>query len=135
MIKANFHAYGSYMVDTLHQWDLNRTLEIEGLNLSVTPEVHFSNANMDKAIVRQATLENHVVNVMIPNSLLQSPLPIHAYIGIYDKDTFKTIETVEIPVIPRPKPLDYTLETTDDEIYSFNRLENMMQELKRQING
>ncbi|MEY8366097.1 hypothetical protein AALA22_10715 [Anaerovoracaceae bacterium 41-7] len=135
MIKANFHAYGSYVTDSLYQWDLNRTLEVEGLNLTTAPEVHFSNADLDRAIVRQASISNHVVTVAIPNSLLQSPLPIRAYIGLYDGDTFRTIETVEIPVITRPKPFDYQIETTDEEIYSFRRLENMILELRHEISS
>lgn len=124
MIKANFNTYGTYVTDSLYQWDLNQVLSVSGLNLSVTPEVHFSNANTDKAIVRQSTLKNHIVNVDIPNSLLQYPLTIYAHIGIYEGDTFKVIEVVEIPVIPKARPADYRIENTDAEIYSFNRIEN-----------
>ena len=105
MIKANFKAYGAYVTDSLYQWDINQVLSVSGLNLTVAPEVHFSNANMEKAIVRQSSLTNHVVKVQIPNSLLQDPLTIKAYIGIYEGDTFKVIEVVEIPVIPRTRPI------------------------------
>ena len=124
MIKANFNAYDSYVTDSLYQWDLNQVLSVSGLNLSVAPEVHFANANMDKAIVKQAELINHVVKVQIPNSLLQEPLTIKAYIGIYEADTFKIIETVSIPVKPKAKPSDYRIENTDEEIYSFEALKN-----------
>jgi hypothetical protein len=126
MIKANFSAYASYVTDSLYQWDINQVLSVSGLNVSTAPEVHFSNANMDKAIVKQSTLNNHVVNVKIPNSLLQDPLTIHAHIGIYEGDTFKVIERVEIPIIPRKRPADYKIETTDEEIYSFEALKNML---------
>ncbi len=124
--KANFNAYHNYAIDSLHQWDRNQVLTLRGLNLATAPEVHFSNKNMDRAIVRQATMENHVVTVNIPNSLLQHPLRIYAHIGIYEGSTFTVVETVEIPVIPRVRPLDYQIEDTDGEVYSFNRLENMM---------
>ena len=124
MIKANFNAYNTYVTDSLYQWDINQELKISGLNLETIPEVHFSNRNMDRAIVRQATLENHVVNVIIPNSLLQEPLRIYAHVGIYEEDTFKTVEVIEIPVIARTRPFDYTIEDTDEEIYSFKELEN-----------
>ena len=126
MIKANFNTYASYVTDSLYQWDINQVLAVSGLNLSVNPEVHFSNASMDKAIVRQATRKNNVVTVNIPNSLLQQALKIHAHIGIYEGDTFKIVERVEIPVIPRTRPSDYVFEDTDGEIYSYNRLENMI---------
>ncbi len=124
MIKANFIAYGNYVTDGLAQWEIDRVLEVRGLNLVNAPEVHFSNANMDRAIVRQSTMENHVVTVKIPNSLLQDPLRIYAHIGVYEGSTFKVVETVEIPVAPRKRPADYQIEDTDEEIYSFKRLEN-----------
>lgn len=124
MINVNFKSYNNYEIESVYQWDINRVLTVHGLNLDVAPEVHFTNATMDKAIVRQSTLINFVVNVDIPNSLLQSPHPIYAYVGVYDKSTFKTIEVVKIPVIPRTRPSDYQIETTDNEIYSFKALEN-----------
>lgn len=124
MIKVNFNTYASYVTDSLYQWDLNQTLTVTGLNLTVAPEVHFSNANMDRAIVKQSTLLNHTVSVDIPNSLLQDPLTIKAHIGIYENDTFKVIEKIEIPVTPKKRPADYQIQDSDEEIYSFNRLEN-----------
>lgn len=127
MIKANFSAYSKYITDSLNQWDLNQVLKVSGLNLSSAPEVHFSNSAMDRAIVRQATVENHVISVDIPNSLLQDPLRIFAHIGIYDGPTFKVVELVEIPVIPRKRPADYQIEDSDGEVHSFKRLENMLQ--------
>lgn len=135
MVKANFNAYNSYITDSLYQWDLNQVLKVYGLNLETIPEVHFSNSNMGKAIVRQATIENHVVNVTIPNSLLQEPLRIFAHIGIYEGDTFKTVEMVEIPVIARKRPEDYTIEDTDEEIYSFKELENKIDNALVEVQG
>lgn len=126
MLTVNFNAYDSYVTDSLYQWDLNQVLRVTGLNLVVVPEVHFSNANMDRAIVRQASMENHVVSVEIPNSLLQDPLTINAYIGIYEGDTFKVVEKIAIPVIRRKRPSDYQIEDADEEIYSFKALENAL---------
>lgn len=133
MIRANFYAYGSYVTDSLYQWDKNQDLVIGGLNLTVAPEIHFSNTDMERAIVRQSTLESGVVTVRIPNSLLQVALTIKAYIGIYEGDTFKVIETIEIPVIAKTKPTDYTFEDSDGEIYSFNKLENEIVSAKSEI--
>lgn len=124
MIKANFNAYGKYIADSLYQWDLNRVLNVTGLNLTVVPEVHFSNSAMKGAIVKQATMEDHVVSVKIPNSLLQHPLTIKAHIGIYEGDLFKVVEEVQIPVIAKARPEDYQIEDSDEEIYSFKALEN-----------
>lgn len=123
---VNFNAYASYVTESLYQWDINQTLVVEGLMLSIAPEIHFSNANMDRAIVRQSTLTDGAISARIPNSLLQEALTIKAYIGRYVNGEYRTIETVEIPVIARPRPLDYTFEDTDGEIYSFNQLENKL---------
>lgn len=133
MIKVNFNAYSSYVTDSIYQWDINRVLNVTGLNLSATPEVHFSNSAMDRAIVRQATLNNNVVTVTIPNSILQYPLTINAHIGVYEGDEFKVIETISIPVIPKVKPSDYKLENSDEEIYSFNALENKVDNIVADI--
>ena len=129
MLSVNFNAYASYVTDSLYQWDINQDLVISGLGLSVAPEIHFANADMDRAIVRQSTLESGVVTVCIPNSLLQAALTIKAYVGIYEDETFKIIETIEIPVIAKTRPSDYTLEDTDEEIYSFKALENKISDL------
>ena len=122
MITANFSAYSTYVTDSLNQWDVNQVLRVTGLNLTSAPEVHFSNANTGRAIPAQASLVNHVVSVKIPNSLLQDPHRIYAHIGVYEGDTFKVVELVEIPVIPRKRPEDYQIEDTDEEIYSFKSL-------------
>lgn len=135
MIRANFSAYGSYVTDSLYQWDKNHDLAISGLNLSVAPEIHFSNADMERAIVRQSAITDGVVTVRIPNSLLQSALTIKTYVGIYDGDTFKVIETIEIPIIAKTKPEDYTIETSDEEIYSFNSLDNRISNIIANANS
>lgn len=124
MINANFMAYGSYRTDSLYQWDKNRILSIQGIDITVSPEIHFANAEMDRAIVVQGKLVDGVLSGNIPNSLLQSHFTIRAYIGVYSGSTFKTLETVEIPVIARAKPSDYVLQVTDEEVYSFRALEN-----------
>jgi hypothetical protein len=133
MLKVNFNSYASYVTDSLYQWDINQDLNISGINLSVNPEIHFNNANMDRAIVRQGTLENGSIKVKIPNSLLQYALPIKAYVGIYEGDTFKVIESLEIPVIGRQKPFDYSLTDADEEIYSFKALENLFRTTVKEV--
>ena len=123
MIRANFNTYGSYVTDSLYQWDQNQDLVITGLNLSVAPEIHFTNANMERAIVRQSEIVGGVVTVRIPNSLLQEALTIKAYVGLYDDEVFRTIEVVEMPVIAKARPFDYMISDSDDEVYSFRALE------------
>lgn len=135
MVKVNFSSYAKYVTDSIYQWDLNRMLNIKGLNLAVAPEIHFSNANIDRAIVRQASLKNNVVSVQIPNSLLQEPLTVYAHVGIYDGDEFKVVEVISLPVIPRKRPTDYRLTTNDEEFFSFNKLENQINEYQAIIDN
>lgn len=126
MLHVNFNAYSSYVTDSLYQWDINQKLNITGLNLTTAPEVHFANANMERAIVRESVLNKGTITVDIPNSLLQAPLPITAYIGIYEGETFKIIESVKIPVIPKQKPTDYVFIDDGGDIYSYNEILNKM---------
>lgn len=126
MLFVNFKAYNSYVTDSLYQWDINQKLNIVGLNLTEAPEVHFANANMERAIVRQSTINKDTITVAIPNSLLQEPLLIKAYIGVYEGETFKIIETVKIPVIPKERPTDYKFEDDGGDIYSYNEILNKM---------
>lgn len=119
--------HNTYTVDSLYQWDKNQTLEIHGLSLPSVPEIHYSNSDMDRAIVRQAAMDAAgIITAEIPNSLLQKPYKIAAYICIYQGSTFKSLYKIEIPVNARTKPADYTFEDTAGEAYSFNALENMV---------
>ena len=123
----------TYTVEPLYQWDVNQGLVIYGLSLASVPEVHFTNALMGKAIVRQATMDKAgVISVEVPNSLLQKPYSLQAYICTYEGSTFETQYKIEIPVKPRSKPEDYTLED-DPEVYSFNALENQVVNALAQI--
>ena len=133
MIKANFNAYSNYVIDSLYQWDINQILIINGLNLTTIPEVHFSNSKMGAAIVRQAEKDGSNYKVKIPNSLLQEALIIKVHVGIYENETFKVIEKIEIPVISKKRPLDYAISDEDEEIYSFNELNNKIAQLEEKI--
>ena len=116
----------TYTVESLYQWDKNQELVIFGLSLASIPEVHFTNAAMGKAIVRQASVDaNGVIRANIPNSLLQQPLNIQVYVCTYEGNTFETQYKLDIPVKARNKPEDYILEN-DPEVYSFNALENQL---------
>lgn len=134
MLNVCFNSYGKYTVNYLYQWDKNQIIEITGLNLSKVPEVHFANKTMEKAIVRQATMSDGVIRANIPNSLLQAPFSVIAYVGIYEGKQFKTIETIKIPIVPRIRPADYVLEKTDDEVYSFAAMENEIANMVTQQN-
>lgn len=116
-----------YTVDSVYQWDKDQELVIYGLSLATIPEIHFTNDAMDKAIVRQSTMDDAgVITAEIPNSLLQKPYKIRAYVCIYEGETFKSLYLITIPVEARSMPNDYTLTVSDEEVYSFNALENLI---------
>lgn len=118
MITANFDAYASYTVDSLYQWDTDVDLMITGLSLLETPDIHFTNAFMGGAIMRECEATGSIYTVRIPNSLLQYPADILAHVFYKGK----TVETIRIPLIERARPIDYQLLGDDDELYSFNEL-------------
>lgn len=119
-----------YSVDPLYQWDLNQVLTIYGLSLTTIPEIHFTSSAMERAIVRQATMDDDgVITVNIPNSLLQKPYTITAYVCMYEGETFETLHKIDIPVKARKAPADYTFVDDADEIYSFKKLENMIADI------
>lgn len=116
----------SYTVESLYQWDLNQVLTIYGLSLPSIPEIHFTNDAMDRAIVRQASMDSAgVITADVPNSLLQKAGKMKVYVCIYQGDTFTSLYKIEIQVKARNKPSDYTL-ADDPEVYSFNALENQV---------
>ena len=120
-VKVEKH---NYTVEPFYQWDRNQVLEIHGLSLPRTPEVHFYNITMDRAIVRQATTDSAgVITVSVPNGLLQKPYTITAHLCVYTGATFETQYTLKLPVTPRTQPADYTIED-DGDVYSFNKLGN-----------
>lgn len=126
----------SYIAEPLYQWDKNQTLTIYGMSLPSIPEIHFANASMDRAIVRQSTMDaNGIVTVEVPNSLLQKPQNVIVYVCIYSGNTFETWYKFEVPLKARQKPSDYTIEDTDGEIYSFRELENKIDETVAEINA
>lgn len=124
-----------YTTDSLFQWDIEQVLEIHGLSLASDPEIHFTTKVLNGAIVRQCENVEGVIKVMIPNSLLQEPFTIVAHVGIYENDTFKVLEKVEIPVFKRERPDDYKIEDTDGEIYSFKKIENELSNIRKLIDS
>lgn len=107
MISVNFQSYNKYVTDSLYQWDLNRKLVINGLNVSVAPVIVFANRHIDRGIVVQSKLNAGVITCDVPNALLQFPCPITASLCNVSDQEYKAYETVFIPVIARVMPADY----------------------------
>lgn len=101
-------------LDALFQWDRNQTLEIIGLSFAAAPEVHFASVTTCEAIVRQSVMNSAgVITVDIPNSLLEKPHDLTAWLCADNGNKFNSRYEIIIPVNPRPRPL------SEDEENSF----------------
>lgn len=126
---------GYYIADTLYQWDKDQILNIYGVNVR-RPIIHFTNKSMGSAIIRHPQVDNTgVITVKIPNSLLQKNEPVIAYICGYVGETFKTYYRFDLKLIGRVKPADYTLDVDDEEVYSFNALEQKIIDALNEYDG
>lgn len=120
-----------YTVDSLYQWDLNQILEIRGLSLSATPEIHFTNGLTNIALISETSVDDvGVITAAIPNSLLQSASKITAYVCVRENESFKSLYSVTIPVKARTKPADYVY--TETEILSYRTLETRVTKIEEE---
>lgn len=108
MIKAQFKSYGSYVTDSVYQWDLNQELQIVGIEVTKAPVIAFSNRMVIEAIPVQSELSNGVIKSIIPNVLLQKADNIVAHLCEKVNGKYKTFEKIVIPVKKRKIPSDYT---------------------------
>ncbi|WP_305180687.1 hypothetical protein [Ileibacterium valens] len=114
MIFVVYKEKPSKPVKTPHcyQWDYNQTLCIEDVPCAITPEVHFWQEGLEKALVVKGTFESnkhhHTVTAVIPNQMLQNADPITAYLYDETAEEFgETISAYQIPIIEREQPEDY----------------------------
>ena len=98
----------SKLLKRLYQWDTDQTMHITGITNSAVPVFHFCNRFSKAALVVTPTVSGDIVEVPIPNILLQQPETIFVYLYETDQDASgRTMHTISIPVTPRPKPSDY----------------------------
>lgn len=97
----------------LWQWDYGQILEIVGLPLPRSVELHIvQKSNM---ISRIGLTEDSVTRVAIPDDYLETSDPITIYVYLHTgEDDGETEYRIILPIIPRPKPVDY--DTEDHEV-------------------
>ena len=107
-----YDKYGR-MIENIVQWDVGQSISIKGYDLtSYAPQIHFANANSEKALVVESVLSGGLLSCQVPNSLARENLPIIMYIYDAVGETGKTNTIIKIPVTPRPMPDDVVY--TDD---------------------
>ena len=107
MIQGNFTGDSTVVTDALYRYDLNQKLKIFNSGLTSAPAVHFANKKSVEALVVQSTISGGVITVDIPNQLLEMPFEIVAFVYTEVDNVGTTIDKIRIPVIDRPKPMDY----------------------------
>lgn len=112
--------YGS----PLYQWDINRQLRIDSVDIGSDFEVHCCHTDDSTSLVVTPIIEDDVILVNIPNILLQRSGFIRVYVvvagdTIYDRSFY---------VMARPKPDDYIY--TETEVLSYKDIDKRMKVLE-----
>lgn len=115
---ANIVCYGSdgSVLSHYTQWDKNQKLIIRGVDMSSTPQFHFSNNYIDSSLIVSSTISNDGVSATVPDVLLQYAEPIIVHLYYKDADSERSKYSVRIPVMPKSKPENYTQSNGQDGI-------------------
>ena len=111
----------------LTQWDYGQKLEIHGLALPASFQVHFSCKKSNEAIVRLGTTINGVGSTVIPDSILEQDTEIRAWIYLVGDGTGETIKLIQLPLTVRPKPQDFISQITPSQ-------QTMLEQFMAQLN-
>ena len=125
-----YDKYGR-VIEKIVQWDVGQSISIKGYDLtSYAPQIHFANANSEKALVVESVFSGGLLSCQIPDSLVRENLPIIMYIYDAKGDTGKTNTIIKIPVTPRPMPED-VVSVNDPEAIS---LKEVLRQAKEYMN-
>ena len=97
----------------LYQWDLNRQVRIESVDIDSNFKIHCCHKDDPIALVVEPIIEGEVILVNIPNILLQRSGTLRVYVVIEGD----TIYDQSFYVKARPKPDDYVY--TETEVYDL----------------
>lgn len=101
ILIANFRLSRRVKTASLYQYDYGQVLRFLGVSLPNTYEVHFSGAESGGEAV---TVLGNADGVTIPDALLATGNPIHAWIFLHDAQTDGETEyKIDIPVIRRSR--------------------------------
>lgn len=98
-----------FPITHLTQWDSNVILRMHKYKCDVAPIVHFFTERSESAKTVTATLDNGVVSVVVPNSLLTESGILDICVFQYDSATNDghVIRRYKLPIAKKPKPDDY----------------------------
>ena len=107
----------SLVVKGLTQWDYGRILEVRFTDMPESFEAHFWYKGLDNALVLDATSENDIATIPIPNIVTTQDKDVVCWL-YYEDDTYGSTEkTITLLVEPRTKPYDYIY--TETEVFNY----------------
>lgn len=109
IITATFNDYTYARTTSLWQYDYGQILQIEGITLPATFEVHFSDQDQEgESLIQIGAVKDKAAQVQIPDSFLRKAAggnySIYAFIYLTDTESGETKYKITIPVRARPKP-------------------------------
>ncbi len=109
IITATFNDYTYARTTSLWQYDYGQILQIEGITLPATFEVHFSDQDQEgESLIQIGAVKDKTAQVQIPDSFLRKAAggnySIYAFIYLTDTESGETKYKITIPVRARPKP-------------------------------
>lgn len=109
MLIAEFSHKGEEIEieNELWQYDYGQRLQIKGLDLPETFEVHFAWKDSEKAKVVIGSTVNGISTVDIPNVALEQRRTITAYIYLSGATEGETVNTIVLPVNKRKAPENF----------------------------
>lgn len=96
-------AKAAEIIDDVWQYDFGQTLQIEGLSLPPTIEVHYANKGRDTAIPQVGVTKDGITTAPIPNEILSEKGAFTAYIFVTDGKSGETCYTINGYVNKRPQ--------------------------------
>lgn len=128
MTVSAVFGYGIEKVVTepLFQYDIGQKLNISGLEVDETTEIHFKSPYSKIAKIATGTLEGSMLTVDIPDEFLENSGNGLVWVCLTDENAVTTIRTISIPIKERAKPDGYvskgdgTYKKFDEEIAKLN---------------
>ena len=128
MTVSAVFGYGIEKVVTepLFQYDIGQKLNISGLEVDETTEIHFKSPYSKIAKIATGTLEGSTMTVDIPDEFLENSGNGLVWVCLTDENAVTTIRTISIPIKERAKPDGYVLKGDgtykkfDEEIAKLN---------------
>ena len=109
MLTTKCYDQYDFIVTHLTQWDTNVILKMHNYKFSAAPVVHFFTEHSESSKTVRATLEDNVVSVVVPNSLLLESGNLDICVFQYDSvtDDGHVVRRYRLPIAAKPKPDDY----------------------------